>query len=393
MISLYSVARNVVVTDAVPDGLTLVEGSISHNGTYETDENGIVTITWKLGDMPEGKIEILSFKVTIPEVKEDTEWTNVALLTYEKPVIPGDPDDPDNPYDPENPPPPEKPEIPSNEVEVEVKTGSLTVTKTVTGNIGDKNKAFTFTVTLGDTTINGVYGDMEFKDGVATFTLKHGKSKTATGLPVGITYTVVETDSEDYQVTAKNASGTISDDEITAAYYNNRNYIPRVSTGSLTISKTVVSDDDADYSAEFTFIVSLSDAYGSPLMGSFPYSGSKSGSISNGGMITLKHGESITITGLPSGATYSVTELVSEDFDSEAMGSSGMIFANTTSSAAFTNYKLIKPETPEEGILGGGTDENVIFDDTSARNGVFSVGIMFVLGLVLMLASVLKCNR
>ena len=32
----------------------------------------------------------------------------------------------------------------------------------------------------------------QFKDGVATFTLKDGASKTATGLPAGTTYEVTE---------------------------------------------------------------------------------------------------------------------------------------------------------------------------------------------------------
>lgn len=95
--------------------------------------------------------------------------------------------------------------------------GDLTVSKTVDGNAADTGKAFSFTVTLSDATISGVYGDMTFTDGVATFTLKHGESKTATGLSNGITYTVTEDDysSDGYSVTATGATGTIS--ETTAA--------------------------------------------------------------------------------------------------------------------------------------------------------------------------------
>ena len=78
------------------------------------------------------------------------------------------------------------------------KTGSLEVTKEVV-NKNDTNtaKEFTFTVTLDDDTINGEFGDegtsMTFEKGVATFTLKDGETKTATGLPSGTGYTVVET--------------------------------------------------------------------------------------------------------------------------------------------------------------------------------------------------------
>ena len=61
--------------------------------------------------------------------------------------------------------------------------GNLSVAKTVAGNNGDTSKAFNFTVTLSDTGINGTFGDMTFANGVATFVLKHGESKTAVGLP------------------------------------------------------------------------------------------------------------------------------------------------------------------------------------------------------------------
>ena len=46
--------------------------------------------------------------------------------------------------------------------------------------------------------MNGNYGDIEFVDNVATFTLKHGESKSAAGLPEGTAYTVEESGSEGY---------------------------------------------------------------------------------------------------------------------------------------------------------------------------------------------------
>ena len=104
--------------------------------------------------------------------------------------------------------------------------GNLSVTKTVAGNNGDTSKAFNFTVTLGDTGINGTFGEMTFTDGVATFVLKHGESKTAVGLPAGITYTVTEAeaDKDGYTTTAVNASGRIiKDDTAAAAFTNTRN--------------------------------------------------------------------------------------------------------------------------------------------------------------------------
>ncbi|CAN3999279.1 DUF5668 domain-containing protein, partial [Dysosmobacter welbionis] len=57
--------------------------------------------------------------------------------------------------------------------------------------------------------LNGKYGDMSFTGGVATFTLKHGQSKTANGLPAGVSYTVEESDNSGYTVTKTNATGPI----------------------------------------------------------------------------------------------------------------------------------------------------------------------------------------
>lgn len=107
-----------------------------------------------------------------------------------------------------------------------VARGNLSVSKTVTGNAGDTSKAFNFTVTLGNTEINGVFGEMTFVDGVATFVLKHGESKTATGLPSGITYSVteVEANQDGYTTVASKASGSImKNDTVTVAFTNTKN--------------------------------------------------------------------------------------------------------------------------------------------------------------------------
>lgn len=105
------------------------------------------------------------------------------------------------------------------------RTGNLTVSKTVEGEGGETDKNFNFTVTLVDTKLNGTYGDMEFVDGVATFTLKHGESKTATGLPAEVSYTVTEKEANKsgYKTTAEHAEGTIvADQTVVAAFLNHR---------------------------------------------------------------------------------------------------------------------------------------------------------------------------
>ncbi|MCD8011910.1 MAG: Cna B-type domain-containing protein, partial [Lachnospiraceae bacterium] len=104
-----------------------------------------------------------------------------------------------------------------------LETGSLAVTKTVAGTTVDTAKEFTFTVTLSDTTLNGTFGGMTFANGVATFTLKHGETKTATGLPAGITYTVAEADytTDGYVTASTGTTGTIAKDETQTAAFTN----------------------------------------------------------------------------------------------------------------------------------------------------------------------------
>ena len=88
-------------------------------------------------------------------------------------------------------------------------------------------------VTVENTEINGVFGEMTFVGGVATFVLKHGESKTATGLPSGITYSVTEAEAnrDGYTTVASKASGSIiKNDTVTVAFTNTKN--SNISEGS-----------------------------------------------------------------------------------------------------------------------------------------------------------------
>lgn len=197
--------------------------------------------------------------------------------------------------------------------------GSLTVSKSVVGETNSTTE-FTFTVTLGNKNINGKYGDMTFTNGVATVTLKADKSATAEHLPAGTTYEVAETPNADYASTATGASGTITKDATAAAAFTNARLY------KLTVSKTV-SGQAADASQAFTFTVTLKDASGKPLSGTYDYTGgSVSGSSatapangtitldSNGaGSVSLSSGQQITIGGIPSGSSYTVEEATSNE--------------------------------------------------------------------------------
>lgn len=80
----------------------------------------------------------------------------------------------------------------------ETPTGALKVSNTVSGAQGDQTRSWEFTVTqkVSDASkprLNGMFGGMEFTDGVASFILKHGESRIGVGLPVGTEFTVTET--------------------------------------------------------------------------------------------------------------------------------------------------------------------------------------------------------
>lgn len=104
------------------------------------------------------------------------------------------------------------------------RAGDLRVEKEVTGSDGQRNRDFTFTVTLDDATIQGAYGGMTFEDGVATFTLRHGQSATAEDLPAGLGYTVVEREANTnrYRTTYTGETGTIPAGDTAVAHVENR---------------------------------------------------------------------------------------------------------------------------------------------------------------------------
>ena len=114
--------------------------------------------------------------------------------------------------------------------------------------------------------------------------------------------------------------------------------------GKLQISKTVTGDGDENKS--FTFTVLLTNSSGNQLWSRFSYSGSKQGTIKSGESITLRDGESVTISGIPAGCSYTVTETPAEGYTTEATGDSGKILNGKTAIAAFVNDWTTTP--PDE---------------------------------------------
>ncbi len=244
--------------------------------------------------------------------------------------------------------------------------GDLVITKTVAGNRGDQQKLFDFTVTFFADTANGrmelegeyfyYRGDADLPEGTVqsggTISLAHGERVTIENLPREITYTVTEADyrGEGYRTVSEGATGVIVADEAqTAAFTNTKNRVKDdvkkpVEKGALTITKTV-DGDLGDRDQLFTFVVSFDtdDTY--------RYSGSKTGSIKDGGTVLLKHGESVVIRGIPAGTVYKVVEKEAGQggYGTSFTGASGKI-TESGRTAAFVNEKEGIPNTGDESL-------------------------------------------
>ncbi len=230
-------------------------------------------------------------------------------------------------------------------------TGNLTVSKTVDGNAGDKQKDFHFTVELTNDTVSGTFGNMTFANGVATFTLKHGESKTATGLPlIGYTVTEAEANQDGYTTTASGEKGNIAEGVTQKAIFTNTKTSgggggdpgvdPGAGKGNLTVSKTVTGNQ-GDTNKAFNFTVTLSDTSIKGTYGDM--------TLTDGiATFTLKHGESKTAIDLPPGVRYEVTETEAnqDGYTTTASGEKGNIAEGVTQKAIFTNTKNIRPTDP-----------------------------------------------
>lgn len=224
------------------------------------------------------------------------------------------------------------------------KEGTLEVKKTVKG---EKNStaSFKFTVTLtgADAKLNGTYGDMTFNDGVATFSLADGATKTALHLPNDTTYAVTEEADANYAAAKEGDTGTVATDKTsTATFTNTRLY-------GLTVQKTVVGKA-ADKGKAFPITITLKDADGNPASGSYKYTGSVASDAAgakepadgtlefkNGtATVELAHGQRITIAGIPSGYKYTVVEGEHDGYDVSYQGESGTL-DHDGASATVTN--------------------------------------------------------
>ena len=134
-----------------------------------------------------------------------------------------------------------------------------------------------------------------------------------------------------------------------------------VKTGGLDVSKTVVAREGLAVDADkiFKFVVEATDATGRKVSGIYGDATFEDGKAT----LKLKDGQTVKITGLPAGTTYTVTERAAGGYktavnDVEGSKAEGVIAADQVSAAAFTNTfdpapaKVSVPELAK--VLAGG---------------------------------------
>ena len=128
--------------------------------------------------------------------------------------------------------------------------------------------------------------------------------------------------------------------------------------GTLTISNTVTGED-APADAVFTYTVILDSEV------EYPYEGSYSGTVKNGDLITLKGGESITISDILVGVKFEVSQASVENFTTTpASGKIEGVIASAPSIADFTNNFKLPPVGNLEitnKVIGNRADQTLKF--------------------------------
>lgn len=191
--------------------------------------------------------------------------------------------------------------------------GDLSIAKTVTGTGAETEREFEFTLTLTnedgvkvDNTYKTSEGTLTVTGGEATFTLKGGETLTIYGIPEGTDYTVAEEDysANGYATTSTGEGGEIIADQTAQAEFTNHRDV-----GSLKITKEVAGngEDAPNALTEFEITVTLTAPTGVELVGEWKQ-GEKSGKVASSNTFTLTDGESVELTGLPTGTSYTVAE-------------------------------------------------------------------------------------
>ena len=322
----------VVITDVIPAGTAYVKDSASDGGVYNADTN---TLTWSLGKQEANASGTVVFTVKVTEAALNNKVENQANIqigenkteTTSKPEV----------------------FVPGKKVE-DANKGDIQVGDVLTytvsyANPGKDSATVTITDKLpkGLTYVDGSASDGgSFDKGENKLTWKINDVKAgATGT---VTFKARVNESALTNGIANTANVQLGDHAPVIDTNTTPENLPKTST--LKIGKTIKLAEnqgtEIDEKKEFSFKITLTDAAGNPLNENYRYSGEglDGGVIAtgkDGDTFKLKHGQAITIRGLPAGAKYTITEDDAAGYTPDKKTIEGAVSADGTSQAAFVN--------------------------------------------------------
>lgn len=327
-----AVAADIVVRDQIPAGTAYVEDSASDGGVYNADTN---TLTWNLDTQKANASGAVSFTVEVTEAALNNKVENQASIqigenkteTTSKPEV----------------------FVPGKKVE-DANKGDIQVGDVLTYTVSYANPGKDFaTVTITDKLPKGLtYVDGSASGGGSFDRAENKLTWKINDVKAGATGTVTfEARVNESALTngiANTANVQLGDHTPVVDTNTTPENLPKTST--LKIGKTIKLAEnqgtEIDEKKEFSFRITLTDAAGNPLNENYRYGGEglAGGVIAtgkDGDTFKLKHGQAITIQGLPVGAKYTITEDDAAGYTPDKKTIEGAVAADGTSQAAFVN--------------------------------------------------------
>ena len=327
-----AVAANVTITDVIPAGTAYVKDSASDGGVYNAGTN---TLTWSLDKQGANAFGTVSFTVKVTEAALNNKVENQASIqigenkteTTSKPEVFV----------------PEKKVEDANKGDIQV--GDVLAYTVSYANPGKDSATVTITDKLpkGLTYVDGSASDggsFDKAENKLTWKINDVKAD-ATGI---VTFRARVNESALTNGIANTANVQLGDHTPVVDTNTTPENLPK--TSALKIGKTIKLAEnqgtEIDEKKEFSFKITLTDSAGNPLNEDYRYSGEglDGGAIAtgkDGDAFKLKHGQAITIKGLPAGAKYTITEDDAAGYTPDKKTIEGVVSVDGTSQAAFVN--------------------------------------------------------
>ena len=327
-----AVAADIVVRDQIPAGTAYVEGSATNGGVYNADTN---TLTWNLDTQKANASGTVSFTVEVTEAALNNKVENQASIQIGENKIETT----------------SKPEVfvPGKKVE-DANKGDIQVGDVLTYTVSYANPGKDFaTVTITDKLPKGLTYVDGSASGGGSFDKAENKltwkiNDVKAGAAGTVTFEARVNESALTNGIANTANVQLGDHTPVVDTNTTPENLPKTST--LKIGKTIKLAEnqgtEIDEKKEFSFKITLTDAAGNPLNEDYRYSGEglDGGVIAagkDGDTFKLKHGQAITIQGLPAGSKYTITEDDAAGYTPDKKTIEGAVAADGTSQAAFVN--------------------------------------------------------